>query len=396
MTELAAGPTVSRPPPRKRRRVAVRSLLLQALAVGLVVAAVAWLGHNTVANLERRGIAGGFDFLARSARFPISESLLAYRPSDSFARAFLVGLSNTLFISAVVAVLATGLGFGVGLARRATHPLAFGLASAFVELMRNTPVVVQLLFWYALITVGLPNVHAALNPLPGVHLADRGLFLPVAFVEGPPMAAAAAAALLAGALVSATILARRVRVAAGRPRAAPFGLAMALALGAIVVAVAAGLRIGVDAPRLGRFNFAGGFELSPELTAILVGLTLYSAAFIAEIIRGGIDAVAKGQWEAGRALGLSEGRTLRLIVLPQALRIIVPPLTSQYINIVKNTTLALVVGYPDIAFVTATTINQTGQAVEGIFILMAVFLAISLLASLLMNHLNARLALVQR
>lgn len=318
----------------------VRAVVFQVVTVALVLAAAGWLIDNTLTNLAKRGITVGFDFLTRSARFPISESVLPYRPSNTFAWAFVVGLANTLMLSVVIGAASTALGLLVALARRSKNPLAKGVSTTFVETMRNTPLVVQLLFWYALVTVGLPNVHAALNPAPGVFLADRGLYFPaLSFADW---------------------------------------------------------RLTFDVPHLERFNYIGGAALTPELVALLLGLILYSAAFVGEIIRGGIDAIGIGQWEAGRAVGLSERQTLRLVIVPQALRVIIPPMTSQYINIVKNTTLALVVGYPDISSVTATTINQTGQAVEGILILMAVFLTLSLSASLFMNWYNRRVALVTR
>ncbi|MBY0511952.1 MAG: ABC transporter permease subunit [Rhodospirillaceae bacterium] len=322
------------------RDARVRSAAFQTVVAVAAIALVWWLAHNTINNLAQRGITVGFDFLGRAARFPISESVLPYSSVDTFAWAFVVGLGNTLFASALIIVLATLLGFATALARRSRNPLARGIGAAFVETMRNTPLVVQLLFWYAMVTLGLPHPHDALNPLPGVYLTDRGLYIPW-------------------------------------PRIADFSFAM-------------------EYPTLGRFNYSGGLALTPEFTAMLVGLVFYSAAFVGEIIRGGIDAVARGQWEAGRALGLPESLVLRRIIMPQALRVIIPPMTSQYINIVKNTTLALVVGYPDIAFVTATTINQTGQAVEGILLLMIVFLVISIGGSLLMNWYNRRMALTVR
>jgi general L-amino acid transport system permease protein len=318
----------------------LRAIVLQVMAIGLLVLLVGWLVGNTAENLSKRGIAFGFDFLQQSARFPISESLLNYSPTDTFAWALVVGFGNTLFISALVAITATLLGLVVGLARRSQHPLAAGMATTFVETLRNTPLVVQLLFWYALVTLGLPNVHTALEVGPSIFLTDRGLYVPALKwgVEG----------------------------------------------------------FYLERPELGHYNFDGGMTLTPEFVALILGLVLYSASFIGEIIRGGIDAVDKGQWEAGRAIGLTERETLRFVIFPQALRVIVPPLTSQYINIIKNTTLALVVGYPDIAFVTATTINQTGHAVEGIVILMIVFLTISIASSLLMNAYNRRLTVMRR
>ena len=325
---------------KKRARQLIVRWLPQVAVVLAIVAFLGWLFHNVTTNLARRGIMMGFDFLDRAARFPISESVLDYSPVDSFARAFLVGITNTLFISLLVIVCSTALGFLVALGRRSPHPLALGVATTYVETARNTPLVVQLLFWYAVVTFGLPPVAEALNPLPGVYLTERGLYFPrITFSD------------------------------------ATFAL---------------------EYPTLGRFNFMGGLTLTPEFVAILLGLTLYSTAFVAEIIRGGIDAISRGQWEAGRALGLDERQTLRLIVMPQALRVIIPPMTSQYINIIKNSTLALVVGYPELNFVTATSINQTGQAIEGIAILMLTFLMVSAAASLLMNWYNRRMALPQR
>jgi len=371
----------------------VRALAYQAACVLAVAAVVAWLAGNTFANLAQRGISVGFDFLGRSARFPISESVLPYTPSDSFAWAFVVGLGNTLLLAVLVGALATALGLALALARRSANPLAVGMATVAVETLRNTPLVVQLLFWYAAVTVGLPNVHAALNPLPGVHLSDRGLYLPAVVVRHGAVVAAVAL-LGAIAIVAAARRGRALRLRTGQPNR----LALTVAVGAAaVLALAIVLAgVGVRDPQLGRFNFVGGAAITPESVALLLGLVLYSAAFIGEIIRGGIDAVGVGQWEAGRAIGLDERQTLRLVVIPQALRVIIPPMTSQYVNILKNTTLALVVGYPDISSVTATTINQTGQALEGIVILMAVFLSLSLAGSAFMNWYNRRVALVQR
>ncbi|AUN31227.1 amino acid ABC transporter permease [Niveispirillum cyanobacteriorum] len=373
-----------------------RQIALQALLLALVAGGVGWLILNTVSNLDERGITGGFSFLDRAARFPIAESIIAYRPTDSFGWAFLVGLGNTLFLAVTVALAATLLGLGVALARRSAHPLTSGAATVYVEAMRNTPLVVQLLFWYALVTLGLPNIHAAFTPIDGVILADRGLYLPRPVMVGDKGPFLAALVLGLVAVGAAWRYGRVQRLRTGIPNR--YGriaiLSTLLLLG--LVWVTTGLTLSLDRPVIGRFNATGGMGLSPEFTAVFAGLLLYSAAFIGEIIRGGIDAVDRGQWEAGRALGLEEGNILRLIVIPQALRVIIPPMTSQYINITKNTTLALAVGYPDIALVAATTINQTGQAVEGILILMLVFLTLSITASLFMNWYNRRIALVTR
>jgi general L-amino acid transport system permease protein len=379
--------------PRDRR---TRAVAAQLGIVMLVVAGLVWLGQTTAGNLADRGIAGGFGFLERAARFPIAESILSYRPTDSFGRAFLVGLGNTLFVALLVGFCATLFGLALALGRRSSHPLAYGLSTTLVEAMRNTPLVVQLLFWYAALTWGLPNIHAAIHPIEGVFLADRGLYLPRPVIVGGKETFLAV--LLAGvvATIGAWWLGHQQRMATGRSY--PLGRMMAAAGAglALLVWLVTDLSIVLDKPVMGRFNITGGMGLSPEFTALFLGLLLYSAAFIGEIIRAGIDAVDRGQWEAGRALGLSEGKLLRLLVIPQALRVIIPPMTSQYINVTKNTTLALAVGYPDIALVTATTINQTGQAVEGIAVLMLVFLSISISASLFMNFYNRRIALVTR
>lgn len=373
-----------------------RAVLLQFAIVGAVLAGIAYAGNNAITNLAQRGITGGFGFLGRAARFPISESLLPYSPTDTFAWAFAVGLANTLFLSLIIGASATALGLFVALARRSRHPLVHGLATTFVELMRNTPLVVQLLFWYALVTVGLPPSHDAINPAPGVFLTDRGLFVPGVHIGGSTGLLTIVVLAVAVGIVAATRYGARAHVRTGRPNR--YGW-IAVAVGCVAVILAwkiGGLSAALEHPTLGRFNFSGGMTLTPELVAMLLGLVLYSTAFTGEIIRGGIDAIHKGQWEAGRAIGLPERMTLRLVIVPQALRVIIPPMTSQYINIAKNTTLALVVGYPDIAFVTATTINQTGQAIEGIVILMLVFLSISLAGSMLMNWYNRRIALVER
>lgn len=370
----------------------IRAWIPQLLLLLAIAAIAGWLIANMVDNLSRRGIMVGFDFLDRVARFPISESILAYEPTDSFGWAIIVGLGNTLFLSLVVAAAATVLAGGVALARRSSHPFAYGLSTGFVEAVRNTPLVVQLLFWYAAVTFGLPRSDSAFNPLPGVFLTDRGLYLPRIGLTGTT---APLLFIIAAGLLAAAVLAWRRRGTGAGARIARRVL-VATALLAAVAWIAGGVAPAVEWPALGRFNFMGGLTLTPEFVAVFVGLTLYSTAFAAEIIRSGIDAVPRGQWEAGRAIGLSETRTLRFVILPQALRIMIPPMTSQYVTIIKNSTLALVVGFPELNFVTATTINQTGQAIEGILILMAIFLIISLTASLFMNWYNRRLALVAR
>lgn len=354
-------------------------------AVPLVL--LLWLAGNVSDNLARRGITTGFAFLDRAARFPISESVINYSPIDSFAWAFVVGLGNTLALSAIVIVASTALGLPIALARRSDHPMARHLAGGFVDLIRNTPLVVQLLFWYGIVTIGLPSSRSALQPLPGVFLTDRGLYLTSFGVAG---SALPLIFVLVGGTLLTAVLTWRGRLK--RARHAMLGTALAAA----TLWLALGLTLRTDAPVLGRFNFAGGMTLTPEFVAVVLGLVLYSSAFAAEIVRGGLDAIPRGQWDAGRAVGLSERQTLREIIMPQALRIIIPPMTSQYVNVIKNSTLALVVGYPELSFIAATTINQTGQAIEGIAVLMVVFLALSAGTSFAMNRLNARMAIVER
>ena len=290
---------------------------------------VAWfLISNTMTNLEERRIASGFGFLGREAGFEIGESaFLQYGASDTYLRALFVGLTNTLAVAAIGVVLATFLGTAVGLARLSRNFLLRTLSAAYVELARNVPLLVQLFFWYAVITEGMPHAREALSPLPGVFLSNRGIFFPTLS----------------------------------------------------------------SVPELQGFNFAGGAALTPEFAALLIGLTVYTAGFIAEIVRAGILAVDRGQVEAAHALGLSRPHTTRLVVLPQALRVIVPPMTSQYLNLTKNSSLAVAIGYPDLVSIANTTMNQTGQAIEGIAIIMAVYLTISLSISGFMNWYNARI-----
>lgn len=365
----------------------------QILLLGGFAALLSWLVSNTVTNLDARGIRVGFDFLSRPANFPISESVLPYSPSDTFLWAYVTGLGNTLAISILAIFLSTVLGLVVGLARRSKHPLTSGVAGVFVTTMRNMPLIVHLLFWYALATTALPAPREAYNPLPGVFLSLRGFYIPSIQLDG-------VAVILICVVVACTFMVAAIgrrMVAAGRLDIRHPVLSL-LALAAVVTATF-GLLLQptaiVSFPEMKGFNFRGGLRLSPEFAALMLGLVIYTSAFIGEIIRGGIDAVSLGQWEAGRAIGLSERHTLTKIIIPQALRIIIPPMTSQYLSTVKNTTLALAVGYPELGLVVGTVINQTGQAIESIALLLGIFLTISIAVSLFMNWYNARVALVE-
>jgi len=349
---------------------------------------------NTAHNLETRKIASGFGFLAREAGFEIGEApILGYSAADSYARAILVGLINTFRVALIGIVLATLLGTLLGLARLSRNWLLAKLAAGYVEVVRNVPLLVQLFFLYAVITENLPGPREALHPLPGVFLSNRGIAVPV-------LASHAAHAWIAAALAAGAVLAwlvarwaRRRQALTGQPfpvLTAGAGLLLGLPLAAFL---AAGAPLALERPALQGFNFAGGAILTPEFATLLGGLTLYTAAFIAEIVRAGVQAVDRGQFEAAYSIGLPRRRTMRLVILPQALRVIVPPLTSQYLNLTKNSSLAVAIGYPDLVSIANTTMNQTGQAIEGIAIIMAVYLTISLSISALMNWYNARIAL---
>ncbi len=374
----------------------VRAVVYQILVVGAVVLVGWFLISNTLDNLARRSIATGYSFLEREAAFGIGEHLIDYSPKDTYGRAFLVGVLNTLKVSIIGIILATIIGTLVGVARLSSNWLIARLASAYVEIVRNIPPLLQLFFWYALVSDGLPPVRSALNPLPGVFLSQRGLIVPAPSAD-PVWKMMGIAALVAVVLTIAIRFWAKARQAK-TGQIFPVGwTALGLILGLPLVAyIAGGAPVALDMPVLKGFNFAGGMVISPEFFAILTGLTVYTSAFIAEVVRSGIIAVNWGQTEAARALGLPSGPTLRLVILPQALRVIVPPLTSQYLNLTKNSSLALAIGYPDLVSIANTTLNQTGQAIEGVTMIMGTYLSISLSISLFMNWYNKRIALVER
>jgi general L-amino acid transport system permease protein len=370
-----------------------RGLLIQA---GLLVAVVGlgwWFWSNAQANMAARGLQFGYGFLDRSAGIPIGEAMIPYTPADTYRRALTVGLLNTLRVAIIGIALCTVLGILLGLARLSANPLLRGLVGGYIEVIRNTPLVLQLVFWHAVI-LQMPSVRQALNPLPGVFLSQRGVKIPGLVAE--PALWVFLGAALAGAIGWQLLLRReRARQAATGERRGTVLPGLAMLLGLPALALAAGFAPTVEWPELAGFNFEGGLTLSPEFFALLIGLVVYTSAFIAEIVRAGIQSVHRGQWEAARALGLPAGRIMRLVILPQALRVIVPPLTSQYLNLTKNSSLAVVIGYPDLVSVANTSINQTGQAIEVISIFMAVYLLISLVTSVLMNWYNSRVALLK-
>ncbi|MCP1835044.1 MULTISPECIES: amino acid ABC transporter permease [Bradyrhizobium] len=391
--------TPKRPPARPWRlslsdpRVA--GLFWQILVVAIAVAVVAWLWSNAVHNLSVRRISTGFAFLGREAGMPIADSWIDYTPKNTYLRAFIVGVVNTLRVAVIGIVLATVIGTLVGIARLSSNWLLARLAAVYVEVLRDLPLLLQLLFWYVLMQ-GLPAARQAWKPVDGVYLSNRGLVLP-----SVPLHEAngwTLVALVAGVIVFLIVRRRLIaqQMLDGKARPAwPYALGLIIALPALVSWLL-GASWSVMLPELRGFNFVGGLTLAPEYFALLIALVTYTSAFIAEIVRSGIQAVPRGQSDAAKALGLKRSFVLQHIVLPQALRVIIPPMTSQYLNLTKNSSLAVAVGYQDIVSIANTTLNQTGQAIESIALIMMVFLTISLGISLFMNWYNARIALVER
>ncbi len=362
-----------------------------------LLVALLWFGYefavNARSNLEAQSLASGFGFLDNTAGFGVNQSLIAYSEADSYARVFVVGLLNTLLVAGIGIVLATMLGFFVGIGRLSPNWLLARLCGGYVELIRNLPLLFQILFWYLAVLGSLPAPRQSISLLGGIFLNNRGIIVPAPVAGEGARLVAAALALGVLAAIALTPWARRRQERSGR-RFPLLACGTALIVGLPLVAlVATGFPIAFEQPELRGFNFVGGIRLIPEFLALLIALTTYTAAFIAEIVRAGVLAVPRGQSEAALALGLRRGLLLRLVVLPQALRVIVPPLTNQYLNLTKNSSLAVAIGYPDLFAVFAgTTLNQTGQAMEIIAITMAVYLAISLLTSAFMNWYNLRVA----
>jgi general L-amino acid transport system permease protein len=374
----------------------VRSIIYQILAIGLVCAVGWYLIHNTITNLQRLGVSTGFGFLDRPSGFDISQVLIDYNSTYSFGRAFLVGLFNTALVAVCGIVLATIIGFLVGIGRLSRNWLIARLCTTYVEILRNIPILLQLIFVYTLLVSVLPAPRESLSIGETVFLNTSGLFVPrVIPLPG--------AGLFFLSIPIAVILAwlfarwariRRERTGQGLPR---LWITLLILIGLpLLTFLATGRPVELEYTTIGRFRPQGGFALQPEFVALVLGLSIYTASYIAEIVRSGILAIGKGQIEAASALGLERGQTLRLVVVPQALRVIVPPLTSQYLNLTKNSSLGVAVGYPDLFSVAGTINNQTGQAVEVIAITMAVYLLFSLITSAFMNWYNARIALVER
>lgn len=376
-----------------RWRSVAFQLLLCAVIVWLVYSAVT----NAADNLARARIASGFGFWHSTAGFDISQHLIPYTPRSTYGRAFLVGLLNTLLVSFLGIIFATIIGFLIGILQLSKNVLVAKLARGYVEVIRNLPLLLQLLFWYNAVLKALPVLRDSVSIPGGVLLNNRGLFLPKP-IFGPGFEAVPIALTLGIAGAIAFRRWARLRQERTGQQAPVFTVGALLIVGLPLLAfVLTGFPVTFDFPEMGRFNIRGGVEILPEFAALLFGLSLYTAAFIAEVVRAGVQSVSHGQTEAAYSLGLRPGPTLRLIVVPQAMRVIVPPLSNQYLNLTKNSSLAVAIGYPDLVQVfTGTVLNQTGQAVEVVVITMAVYLTISLVTSGLMNLYNRRIALVER
>ena len=375
----------------------VRAWLFQIIAVLAVAVIAIYLIHNTITNLNNRGITSGFAFLDRSAGFGIVQHLIDYQEGDTYGRVFIVGLLNTLLVSALCIVFASIIGFFLGLARLSENWLLRKLSTLYIEIFRNIPPLLQIFFWYFAVLRNLPGPRQAVDAFDLIFLSNRGLYIP-APLAGEGMLAFIGAIVIA--LAISTGLYRynkNLQIKTGQLRRT-WPVALGLLIGLPMLAHwIFGAALHWNVPELRGFNFRGGMALIPELASLTLALSVYTSAFIAEIIRSGIQAVPYGQHEAARSLGLPNPVTLRQVIIPQALRVIIPPLTSQYLNIVKNSSLAAAIGYPDmVSLFAGTVLNQTGQAIETIAITMSVYLIISLSISLLMNIYNRRMALIER
>jgi general L-amino acid transport system permease protein len=374
----------------------IRGIFFQAVVVIVLVALVWWIAQNVIANLTRLRIASGFGFLNSRAGFDISESAIAYSSDSTYGRAILVGFINTLIVAGAGIVTATIIGFILGIGRLSHNWLIRKICMVYVEVFRNIPPLLVIFFWYSGVLSVLPPPRESINLPFGSFLNQRGFyFLRPIWGEGSWLILVA---LLLG-IAMAWFVARKARqrqMATGQ-QFPVFWTSAALIIGLPLLAYAlSGFPLSFDYPKQSTFNLTGGFQVKPEFLSLYLALSFYTAAFIAEIVRAGIMGVNKGQTEAAGALGLRPGSILRLVVIPQAMRIVIPPLTSQYLNLTKNSSLAIAIGYPDLTATTGTVLNQTGQAIECVLIMMVVYLALSLLTSAIMNVVNARMALVER
>lgn len=375
----------------------VRGIVYQLVTLLIVV----WIGvefwTNAVSNLERANIASGFGFLDTTAGFGIVQTLVSYTEESSYGRAFLVGLLNTLLVAALGILIATIIGFLVGIGSLSRNWLIRQICVAYVEVMRNIPLLLHLFFWYFGVLRAVPGPRESLNFLDSIFVNNRGIYFPRPVGED----GFGLVLILLGIGIIASFFiarwARKRREQTGQPFPVLYwslGLILGLPFAAFLLM---GLPLTFDYPELRGFNFRGGIVMIPELISLVLALSIYTAGFIAENVRSGIQSVSKGQTEAAYALGIQPGHTMRLVIIPQAMRVIIPPLTSQYLNLTKNSSLAVAIAYPDLVSVFAgTVLNQTGQAVEILFLTMSVYLTLSILTSIVMNWYNARIALVER
>jgi len=373
-----------------------RSLLYQVGVLAMVGLLGYYLVSNTLTNLERQAIATGFGFLDKEASFEIGESVIPYSAANKYARALLVGVLNTLLVSFIGVILTVILGTFIGILRLSSNWLVSKLAAVYIEVFQDIPVLLQLFFWYAFFYEVLPSPRQALSPFTGLFLCNRGLVF--AIPKASPTHFYMLMAFLGGCLIVYFLRrwARKRQARTGQPFPV-FRVSLGLLIGLpLATWLAGGAPTAMSVPELRGFNFQGGQNVSPEFTALLLGLVLYTAAFVAEVVRAGIQSVSKGQTEAALSIGLKSSHVLNLVILPQALRVIIPPLTSQMLNLTKNSSLAVAIGYPDFVSVAGTAINQTGQAIEGVAMIMIVYLCFSLSTSAFMNWYNKKVALVER
>lgn len=393
--------TVTAPPPKRETTSLiydpkVRSIFFQVLTLAVIVIAVMWIAHNVSSNLARSNTASGYGFLGGRSGFDIGQSLIAYSSDSTYGRAILVGFLNTMLIAVTGIITATIVGFIIGIGRLSKNWLIAKLCTVYVEIFRNIPPLLVIFFWYSGVLAILPQPRDAIQGPLSTFLSNRGLTFPYPiWGEG--------ASVIPIAFVVAVIAAigfglwqKKRQMATGKQL--PTGwISAAIIIGLPLIAfLAVGAPLTFDYPVEGRFNLSGGGNIRPEFVALYLALSLYTAAFIAEIIRAGIKGVGKGQTEAAAALGLQPAKTTQLVVVPQAFRIIIPPLTSQYLNLTKNSSLGVAIGFPELFSTGSTALNQTGQAIEMISIMLTIYLTISILTSLFMNWFNAKMALVER
>ncbi|MDX8526283.1 amino acid ABC transporter permease [Mesorhizobium sp. MSK_1335] len=374
----------------------IRSLFFQTLVVILLFGSIWWIVNNVIENLQRLHIASGFQFLKNRAGFDISTTPIAYTSDSTYGRALIIGLLNTIIVAIAGIVTATIIGFVIGIGRLSQNWLIRKICTVYVEVFRNIPPLLVIFFWYSGVLAVLPSPRESYHLPFGSYLNQRGFYFPRA-VWGDGSWLVGVAFVLALAMAWFVAHRARQRQETTGQRFPVFLTSVALIVGLPLLAfLLGGMPVTFDFPKQSTFNLTGGFQVKPEFLSLYLALSFYTAAFIAEIVRAGIRGVSKGQTEAAGALGLRSGPILRLVVVPQAMRIVIPPLTSQYLNLTKNSSLAIAIGYPDLTATAGTVLNQTGQAVEGVFIMMIAYLVLSLVTSAVMNVVNARMALVER